>query len=158
MSGAMLALFGVVLAAAIGDLLIPGEEKGGTRQFLHFLTALSVLLLLLSPFRSLLQSADGFLQGEIEWSEEEVKKSDFEKKLSEAVANRSAAQLEQGLAALLEQQYGIARENQEIAVLLDEQGELRRISVFLKGAALLHDPEEIRQDLLKRFSCDVEVR
>ena len=158
MSGAMLALFGVVLAAAIGDLLIPGEEKGGTRQFLHFLTALSVLLLLLSPFRSFLQSADGFLQGEIEWSEEEVKKSDFEKKLSEAVANRSAAQLTQGLAALLEQQYGIARENQEIAVLLDEQGELRRISVFLKGAALLHDPEEIRQDLLKWFSCDVEVR
>ena len=30
--------------------------------------------------------------------------------------------------------------------------------IVLKGAALLHDPEEIRQDLLKRFSCDVEVR
>ena len=26
------------------------------------------------------------------------------------------------------------------------------------ASALLHDPEEIRQDLLKRFSCDVEVR
>lgn len=158
MGGAILALFGVVLAAAIADLLIPGEEKGGTRQFLHFLTALSVLLFLLSPFRSLLQNADGFLQGEIEWSEEEVQKSDFEKKLSEAVANRSAAQLKEGLTALLQQQYGIVPEDQEIAIVLDDEGGLRRISVFLKGAALLQDPEEIRQDLLEQFSCDVEVR
>lgn len=158
MGGAILALFGVVLAAAIADLLIPGEERGGTRQLLHFLTALSVLLLLLSPFRSLLQNAEGFLQGEIEWSEEEVQKSDFEKRLSEAVANRSAVQLREGLAELLQQKYGIASSDLEIAVELSEQGELRRISVFLKGAALLQDPEEIRQDLLKLFSCDVEVR
>ena len=158
MGGAILALFGVVLAAAIADLLIPGEERGGTRQLLHFLTALSVLLLLLSPFRSLLQNAEGFLQGEIEWSEEEVQKSDFEKRLSEAVANRSAVQLREGLAELLQQKYGIASSDLEITVELSEQGELRRISVFLKGAALLQDPEEIRQDLLKLFSCDVEVR
>lgn len=158
MGGAILALFGVVLAAAIADLLIPGEERGGTRQLLHFLTALSVLLLLLSPFRSLLQNAEGFLQGEIEWSEEEVQKSDFEKRLSEAVANRSAVQLREGLAELLQQKHGIASSDLEITVELSEQGELRRISVFLKGAALLQDPEEIRQDLLKLFSCDVEVR
>lgn len=158
MSGALLALFGVVMAAAIGDLLIPGEEKGGTRQFLHFLTALSVLLLLLSPFCSLLQGADGFLQGEIEWGEEEVQKSDFEKKLSEAVASRSAAQLREGLSALLQQRYGISPEHCEIAVVLDEEGELRRISVFLKGTALLQDPEAIEQDLLEKFSCEVEVR
>ena len=158
MGGAILALFGVVLAAAIADLLIPGEERGGTRQLLHFLTALSVLLLLLSPFRSLLQNAEGFLQGEIEWGEEEVQKSDFEKRLSEAVANRSAVQLREGLAELLQQKYGIASSDLEITVELSEQGELRRISVFLKGAALLQDPEEIRQDLLKLFSCDVEVR
>lgn len=158
MGGAILALFGVVLAAAIADLLIPGEERGGTRQLLHFLTALSVLLLLLSPFRSLLQNAEGFLQGEIGWSEEEVQKSDFEKRLSEAVANRSAVQLREGLTELLQQKYGIASSDLEITVELSEQGELRRISVFLKGAALLQDPEEIRQDLLKLFSCDVEVR
>lgn len=158
MGGAILALFGVVLAAAIADLLIPGEEKGGTRQFLHFLTALSVLLLLLSPFRSFLQNADEFLQGEIEWGEEEVQKSDFEKKLSEAVANRSAAQLKEGLATLLEQRYGISPSDCEIAVLLNEQGELGSISIYLKGAALLQDPEQIRQDLLEMFSCDVEVR
>ena len=158
MGGAILALFGVVLAAAIADLLIPGEERGGTRQLLHFLTALSVLLLLLSPFRSLLQNAEGFLQGEIEWGEEEVQKSDFERRLSEAVTNRSAVQLREGLAELLQQKHGIASSDLEITVELSEQGELRRISVFLKGAALLQDPEEIRQDLLKLFSCDVEVR
>lgn len=158
MGAAILALFGVVFAAAIADLLIPGEEKGGTRQFLHILCALTVLLLLLSPFLSLLHRADGFLQGEVEWEEGEVQKSDFEKQFSEAVANRSAAQLKQGLYTLLEQQYGIDAADCEIAVTLDSEGELRRIAVILKGAALLRDPEEIEQDLLERFSCDVEVR
>ena len=158
MSGAMLALFGVVLAAAIGDLMIPGEEKGGTRQFLHFMTALCVLLLLLSPFRSLVQSTDDLLRGEIEWGDSEVKKSDFEKKLSDAVASRSASELREGLTALLQEKYGIAPEDAEIAVVLNERGELCRLSVLLKGAALLTDPEEIRGDLLELFSCEVEVR
>ena len=158
MGTAILALFGMVFAAAIADLLIPGEEKGGTRQFLHILCALTVLLLLLSPFLTLLHRADGFLQGEVEWEEGEVQKSDFEKQFSEAVANRSAAQLKKGLYALLEEQYGIDPSDCEIAVTLDSEGELRRIAVILKGAALLRDPEEIEQDLLERFSCEVEVR
>ena len=158
MSGAILSLFGVVLAAAIGDLLIPGEEKGGTRQLLHFLTALSVLFLLLSPFRVFLQSADGFLQGEIEWGEAAVQRADFEQMLAEAVASRSAVQLREGLASLLEQEYGICAEDREIEVELGEQGELRRIAVRLKGAALLQDPEQIRADLLERFLCDDGIR
>ena len=142
MSGAMLALFGVVLAAAIGDLMIPGEEKGGTRQFLHFMTALCVLLLLLSPFRSFVQSTDDLLRGE----------------LSDAVASRSAAELKEGLLALLQEKYGIAPTDQEVAVVLNERGELCRVSVLLKGEALLKDPEEIREDLLEMLSCEVEVR
>ena len=158
MSGAILALFGVVFAAAIADLLIPGEEKGGTRQFLHFLTALTVLLLLVSPLRSLLQNADGFLQGEIEWSEDGVEKSDFEQQFSTAIANRSATQLKEGLYTLLQQKYGISPDDCEIAVALNAQGELESISVLLKGAALLQDPGEIQQYLLKEFSCQVEVR
>lgn len=158
MGGAVLTLFCVIFAAAIADLLIPGEEKGGTRQFLHFLAALAVLLLLLSPFVSLLHNADGFLQGEIEWEEAEVQKSDFEKQFADAVASRSAEQLREGLYALLQQQYGIAPSDCEITVTLDGAGELRHIAIFLKGEALLRDPDEIRDDLLERFSCDVEVR
>ena len=158
MSGAILALFGVVFAAAIVDLLIPGEEKGGTRQFFHFLTAMAVLLLLLSPFLSMLNGADDFLRGEVEWNDEEVQKSDFEKRFSEAIANRSAAQLKQGLQELLQKRYGIAQKDCEVTVLLDGAGELTHIAVRLKGAALLQDPSEIEQYLLEQFSCEVEVR
>ena len=158
MSAGILALFGVALAAAIIELLIPGEEKNGTRQFLHFLTALTVLLLLLHPFLSFLGNADGFLKGEIEWEEGETARADFEQRFSEAVAAQSAVQLKEGLQDLLHEEYGIAHEDCSIAVELDEDGQPERISVFLSGEALLQDPQAICDALEKRLNCDVEVR
>ena len=158
MSGSILALFGVVLAAAIVDLLIPGEEKGGTRQFFYFLTAMAVLLLLLSPFLFLLNGAEEFLRGEIEWSKEEVQKSDFEKQFSEAIANRSAVQLKEGLRDMLQEKYGIAPEQCEITVVLDADGGLSRRALRLKGEGLLRDPGKIQRYLSEQFLCEVEVR
>ncbi len=158
MSAAILALFGVVLAAALADMLVPAEDAGGTRQFLHFLTALVVLTLLLRPFLSLLGSADGFLQGEVEWAEGDDVKTDYEEIFTDAVASRSATELKEGLYALLLEEHGIRQEDCEIGVVLTDSGELSSISVFLSGKALMNDPKDIERDLLERFDCAVEVR
>lgn len=158
MGAGILALFGVVLAAALADHLVPSEDAKGTRQALHFLTALVVLTLLLRPFLAWLGNADDFLQGDVEWAEGEQSEADFEQLFSDAVASRSAAELRSGLYKLLEKEYGIAKEDCEIGVVLTESGELSRISIFLSGAALLQDPEEIEGDLRGRFDCAVEVR
>ena len=48
-------LFCVVLAAAMAELLIPEEGGAGTKKVLRLLTALAVLLLILSPLTSLLK-------------------------------------------------------------------------------------------------------
>ena len=47
MQESVLALFGVSLAAALSEMLLPGEEHKGTKRSMRMLTALSVLLLLL---------------------------------------------------------------------------------------------------------------
>ncbi|MBQ8357815.1 MAG: hypothetical protein IJX39_08440 [Clostridia bacterium] len=158
MGGEILALFGVAFAAALADLLVPGEEKGGTRQFLHFLTALVVLLLLLRPFLSLLGGADGFLQGNLEWEQDETVKADYEQVFADAVASRSAVELKEGLSDLLQEEFGIAQGDCEITVALSDSGELERVAVFLSGAALLRDPEQIENRLSELFDCTVEVR
>ena len=157
MGGDILALFGVVLAAAVADLLVPSEE-GGTRQAMHLLTALVVLILLLRPFLAFLGSAEDFWQGDVSFAETEQGKEDFEKMLSDAVSARSAEELKTGLGALLQTEYGVAPQDCEIRVELSDTGELARIAVFLSGKALTVDPRKIEQDLYERFFCVVEVR
>jgi threonine/homoserine efflux transporter RhtA len=59
MGNTVLGLFGVCIAAALSELLLPGDEARGTKTALRLLVSLSVLLLLLRPFLPYLQKADG---------------------------------------------------------------------------------------------------
>ena len=156
MAASVLGLFGVCLAAAMGELLLVGDEKNGTRRFLRMLVALALLLLLLRPFTRFLGGAEGFLRGEVGALEGESE--EFESMLEEAVARRSKRELERGIYALLERDFEIAAEDCRVSVSLDEDGSLRRISVILSGKALLTDPEEIEAAILELLDCEVEVR
>ena len=158
MSGELLALFGVVLAAAVAELMIPAEGRAGTRSFLHFLTALAVLVLMLHPLFSSLSAAEDLFGGELSWGEETVEEPDYEAVFERAVAARSAVQLRAGLQDMLEREYGGAPESCEIGIVLNEAGELQRITVILSGAALLQDPAEIQSALGELLPCVVEVR
>ena len=157
MSGTVLALFGVAVAAALGEMLIPGAESGGTHRFLQFLTALVMLVLVLQPFLARLSDANGFLDGEVEWREPDVQ-AEYEQIFSDAVANRSAVQLREGLVRLLQAEYGIEPQNCEVGVVLGKDGMPEKIGVILSGKALLQDPDEIQRMLHERFGCEVEVR
>ena len=66
MANGILALFGVSLAAAIGEMLLPGAESAGSRRALRALVALTVLLLILRPVVGFISSEDAFLQGSID--------------------------------------------------------------------------------------------
>ena len=158
MSGTVLGLMAVAMAATLAQFLLPEEGREGTRPLLHFLTALVVLALLLRPFLSFLGNADGFLQGEWQGTWEEMEETDFERRFADAVAARSAEQLRTGLREWLKETHGLAPEDCEIAVVLTEEGDLDQIRIFLLGGGLLKDPAEIRGDLAALFDCQVEVR
>ncbi|MBR7181199.1 MAG: hypothetical protein IKD28_00245 [Clostridia bacterium] len=157
MSAGILGLFGVCVAAGMGEMLLPGDEKGGTRRFLRILVALALLLLLARPMLLLLGGGEGWLGGD--WgADAEGGEQNFEEILGEAVAKRSAEDLCAGLHAFLESEFDIAAEDAEIAVSLEKGGELRRVAVYLSGKALLVDPDEIEQAIVRLLGCEVEVR
>jgi|GEM_PF-1882916 len=158
MRGSIFALVAVTLAAAIIEVMMPGEENSGTRYFLRFLTALFVLMILLRPFLSLLGMGDDFLRGELEWTQSEHVESDFKAQFEQAIANRSAIQLKERLAVYLQNEFGLSQTSFELGVVLDASGELEQISVRLVGAGLLRDPAEIEAALMDLFDCTVEVR
>lgn len=156
MSGAILALFGVSLAATLGELLLPGDEGKGTKRFLKILVSLAVLLLLLRPFLSFLGSAEGFFKGEV--GEITTTDADYGKVLNDAVARRSKAELEAGLYDVLKQQFEIQREDARVTVSLERDGTLRHVSVVLSGKALLTDPDKVKAAIVELLGCEVEVR
>lgn len=156
MSGAILALLGVSLAASLGELLLPGDEGKGTKRFLRILVSLAVLLLLLRPFLSFLGSAEGFFEGEV--GAIGAPDTDYSEVLQDAVARRSKEELAAGLRDFLQQQFGIEREDAEVIVSLEKDGSLRRVSVILSGKALLTDPDEIEAAIVELLGCEVEVR
>ena len=153
----MIGLFGVCVAAAIVELLLPGEGRGGTRMLLRLLVVLTVLILILSPLFSFLQGADpenvvGIFENEVSDS------SYYEDVFYSTVAKGSAADLSSGISALLAREYGISHENARVLVELDGDGALLRVSVYLSGEALLVDPQMIEDMLRDKLSCEVRVR
>lgn len=152
----LFALFCVCLAAAIGEILLPDGAKSGTKKVFHFLVTLAVLVLILTPFLRLLGDNASFLKGEIEWEQSEV--TDYESIFENAVKEQSEADLQEGIYELLARDYGIKQEHCEIVVHFDTDGSLRRVSLFLSGAALTQNPKTLEKDLSGKLSCSVEVR
>ena len=153
MQQGILALFGVCLALAISELLLPGD---GAKRFLRFLTSLVILLLILTPFAGFLKHHEAFFARDLSFEEETV--ADYERILTEAVTAQSGKDLKAGLAALLQKEYGISPEYCHIGVYFAGDGTLTRVQIFLSGKALAADPVSIEQDLSARLGCPVEVR
>ena len=156
MSGGVLALFGVCLGVAILELALPGEEgREGPKRFLRFFAALVVLLLILRPIFPFSSTEGGCLAGALDGSGGAAA---YEQILQEAVSRRSAEQLRRGLATAFKTEFDLEETEYTLSVELKDDGELRGITVRLKGSGLLRDPREILIWLEERFACEVSVR
>lgn len=150
------ALFCVCLAGAIGEIMLPEGTRSGIKKAFRFLCALTVLLLLLSPFLRILGKSHAFLQGELEWEEKAL--DEFDDTLQNAVIAQSEKELRAGLYRILSETYGISEADCRIVIAFDEDGALLHVSLFLSGNALTKNPSVIERDLAQRLHCPVEVR
>ena len=156
MTAFVLALLCLSLAAAIAELLLPGDEGKGTKRFLKILVSLAVLLALLRPFLHLLGSAEDFFAGDV--GEMVAPQTDYSAVLQDAVARRSKKELENGIYAYLKEHFLIEREEASVQITLEGDGALRRVSVILSGKALLVDPDGVEAALGDLLGCETEVR
>lgn len=152
--GTVLALFGVVLASSMADLLLPGDKGCGTRKYLHLITSLAVLLLILSPVAAFLRKgADEMPLLDKADGEEERYQEIFETAMS--AGTRSA--FREGVAAAVAGEFGFPAENVEVKVLY-EGADPVYVQLRLSGAGLLQDPDEVAAYLGELLQIKVEVR
>jgi hypothetical protein len=157
MGNTVLGLFGVLFAATLAELLLPGEEGRGTKGVLRLLTALAVVLLLIRPALPYLQGTPAFPFEELVGQSEDVEKA-YEEIFSRAVRSGSERELKAALKKLLSSEYGIAQDDAYIKVYFDGKGALLRVEIYLSGLAILEDPDKIAADIGGRLGCETEVR
>ena len=154
----ILGLFGVSLAAAMAELLLPDREGRGVKLSLRMLTSLAVLLVIVSPLAKLFGGDYRLeldtLSGEDEQTLTQAYTTVFEK----AVAEGSETLLCEGVLDFLHKEYGIDEKNATVRALFNDKGELQAVLVTLSGSALLKNPDEIDKALTEKLSCTVEVR
>ena len=118
----------------------------------------SVLLLILHPFLGILQNPPELAFENLVGETKEDATARFEEVLHAAVEAGSVRDLREGVYLLLAEEFSVARENATVLVTLDGTGALSRVEVRLSGKALLRDPVPIRERLLEKLNCEVEVR
>lgn len=156
MTASIFSLLCLSIAAGLVELLLPHDAEKGTKRCLKILISLAVLLALLTPFLSFLDSADAFFTGDV--GEIVSPETDYGAVLEDAVSRRSKQELENGIYGYLKEQFQIERENADVSVSFEKDGALRRVSVILSGKALTVDPDKIEAALFALFGCDIEVR
>lgn len=155
MEKTLLSLFGVCLAATVGELLLPRAPTTGTKRLLRFLTVLTVLCIILTPFPGVLKKWSELLEELPPASESET---DFEQVFADAITAQSAKDLEKGLRALLCERFGGKEEDYTVLASFTGEGELVRVCVLLSGEALTQNPIRIERMLAELLHCEVEVR
>ena len=157
MGNTVLGLFGVCLAAALSELLLPGDEGRGTKATLRVLVSLAVVLLLVRPVLPYLrQSSDFSFESLVGESEDPT--AEYEEIFEHAVSVGSEQELRQGLQRVLQNEYGIEENDVYIKIHFDRAGELSRVEIYLSGRAQSADLNAIRTDISARLQCETEVR
>lgn len=157
MGNTVLGLFGVCIAAALSELLLPGDEGRGTKTVLRLLVSLAVLLLLIRPVLPYLHIAPDLALEELVGESEDTT-AHYQEIFESAVRSHSERDLKAGLLALLDEEYDIANDDVYIKVYFDGTGELLRVEIYLSGHALLQDPDVLAADISARLGCETEVR
>jgi hypothetical protein len=157
MGNTVLGLFGVCIAAALSELLLPSDEGQGTKAVLRVLVSLAVLLLLIRPVLPYLRIAPNLALEELVGESEDTT-AHYQEIFERAVRLQSEGDLKAGLLALLDEEYGIAEDEAYIKVYFEDTGALVRVEIYLSGKALLQDPDVLAADISARLGCETEVR
>ena len=145
------ALFCVVLAAAMADLLIPAEHGAGTKKYLHLLTALAVLLLILSPLTAFLR------RGGEQALPTAAETPDFEAVFAAALDEAGRAEFEARLRAALVSEFGGEERDFSLSVRYEE-GVPVEVRAVLSGRALTVDPRAVEEYLTGLLQIPASVR
>ena len=152
----------IICIGVIGSiitLLAPEGEGGGLGKHVRLAVGCAVILTCISPLGELIEGLREVELGELVPEIEEGGLEEYESIFGESYAAAELSSLREGIAAMLEQRYGIERSECKIEVSADQNGTgsltLKRIFITLYGSAIWKDTGEIERYFGELFGCEI---
>lgn len=153
----LLSFIATALVIVLCKMLSPDGERDGLAKHLRLLTALLLVVSLLSPIWALIDGAQKLVSGEIELPWENTTSSeDYSEELQSVLDSASAAYFSDMLTQTIEKNFDISRGEIRCAIQWERQGESLspgRVTVILSGSAIWKDPAEIEQFVTALLGC-----
>ena len=157
MNNYLFSFVATALVVVLCRLLSPDGENSGLQKHLRLLTALLLVVALLSPIRALIDSTQRLLNGEITFPWDDTKvEGEYREDLVEVLDAASASYFSDLLTQRIEEQFTIPRGEVRCAVQWERSGEQlspSRVTVILSGSAIWKDPEKIENFVTALLGC-----
>lgn len=156
-------LASLVIVAAAAGLLSAFSPVGGTmKKYVNYAIALAVVIVVLSPLRSVFQiiaSLDDLLILESAGRDEEYDKE--REKTNQWILDKSQDTIKEGIKILLYDRFGIPGEEAEVSLMLDESNPqaivIKKVIIRLTGYAMWQSAREIENYITSLVGCGCEV-
>lgn len=157
MTSYLLSLIATALVIVLYKVLSPSGERDGLAKHLRLLTALLLVISLLSPILAIIDGTKRIVNGEIElpW-ENETSTEDYSEELKSVLDSASASYFSDMLTQTIEKNFEIDRGDIRCAIQWKRDGESLspdRVTVILSGNAIWKDPAEIERFVSALLGC-----
>lgn len=157
MTAYLLSLIATALVVVLCRILSPDGERDGIAKHLRLLTALLLVVALLSPILTLIDGAQKLVSGEITFPWEDAPSTeDYSDELQSVLDSASTSYFSDMLTQTIEEHFEIDRGEVRCAIQWERDGERlapTRVTVILSGSAIWKDPARIEQFVTALLGC-----
>lgn len=146
------AICALAAAGALLEYALPATGSHSQRKGLNTLLSLIFLLLLMRPLTGLADSLPSLTPLP------PAPQEHYEGVLDEALRAGVAAELERAVHALVCEEFSLDDDQLTVGATLDAAGLPQALRLRLSGGGLLRDPDDIKDFLANKISCEIEVR
>ncbi|MBR3686791.1 MAG: hypothetical protein IKL66_04835 [Clostridia bacterium] len=159
MKSYIISIICVGVIGSIISLIAPDGEGGGLGKHVRLAVGCVLVLTCVSPLGELIEGIRGLDLSGLVPDVNEGAIEEYESIFGNSYEAAELSSLKEGIAAMLGERYGIAREDCEIRVVADRGAsgilELKRIFITLYGSAIWKDTGEIERYFGGLFDCEI---
>lgn len=159
MKSYIISIICVGVIGSIISLIAPEGEGGGLGKHVRLAVGCVLVLTCVSPLGDLIEGLRALDLSGLVPEVNEGAIEEYESIFGNSYEAAELSSLKEGIAAMLEERYGVEREDCKVEVIADRNGsgelELKRIFITLYGSAIWKDTGEIERYFGRLFDCEI---
>ncbi len=156
----LMSVIGAALLVGVIGMMVPTSAGEGLKRYVGLLGSLCVLCILIAPAAEVLEALSGLSRGRLpEWLEKSGE--EYSQKYSDFLLSVGKENIEEGIVALLGEQFGIPESEVSVTAEVrerDRELEVVRVTVVLTGRSVLRDPYAIEAYISSLLGCECIVK